>query len=51
MAIIRTPLDRILAGGVRSKPPIGTCKVVNIYYNPMTKKIVIEYNDVPITKE
>lgn len=36
---------------MQSKPPEGSCKVTNIYYNPATKKVVVEYDDVPVEEE
>jgi len=33
---------------VVSNPPQGMCKVVNIYINPQTGKLVADYDDVPV---
>ena len=32
---------------VLSIPPSGKCLVKNIYYDPTTGKLVVEYDDVP----
>ena len=32
---------------IASKPPTGTCKVINLYINPTTGKMVVEYDDTP----
>ena len=32
-----------------SVPPVGACKIINIYFNPTTGKIVCEYDDTPAT--
>jgi len=32
---------------INSIPPPGKCKVVNIYVDPSTNKLVIEYDDTP----
>jgi hypothetical protein len=35
-------------GGILSTPPTGYYKVVNIYVNPATGKLTIEYDNTPI---
>lgn len=35
-------------GGIPSTPPTGYFKVVNIYVNPLTGKLTIEYDNIPI---
>lgn len=30
-----------------SKPPSGKCKIINIYIDPETGKVVIEYDKTP----
>ena len=32
---------------IPSNPPTGKCKVLNIYVDPDTGKLVIEYEDTP----
>ena len=32
---------------VVSLPPVGCCPIFNIYWNPVTQKIVVEYDDEP----
>jgi hypothetical protein len=34
-------------GGILSTPPTGSFKVVNIYVNPETGKLTIEYDNTP----
>ncbi len=34
---------------IRSVPPSGMCKVLNIYWNPRIKKLVIVYDDAPVS--
>ena len=31
-----------------SLPPSGKCRVTNIYFDPVTSKLVVEYDDQPI---
>ncbi len=31
-----------------SQPPLGKCKVINIYVDPETGKLVIIYEDTPV---
>ena len=33
---------------IKSNPPKGKCKVVNIYVNPDTGNVVVEYDDTPV---
>lgn len=33
---------------VVSQPPPGKCKIVNVFWDPDTKRAVFEYEDVPI---
>ncbi len=33
---------------IPSVPPSGKCKVVNIYVDPDTGKLVIEYEEIPV---
>ena len=35
-------------GGIASVPPTGSFKVVNIYVEPSTGKLTIEYDNTPI---
>jgi len=34
-------------GGIASTPPVGSFKVVNIYVEPSTGKLTIEYDNTP----
>ncbi len=31
-----------------SDPPSGKCRVVNVYIDPATGRVIVEYDDVPI---
>lgn len=33
---------------IKSNPPKGMCKVINIYVDPVTGKTVVEYDDTPV---
>ena len=33
---------------VRSEPPSGMCKVLNVYWNPVLQKMVVDYDDDPM---
>jgi len=33
---------------VTSVPPSGKCRIVNLYYDPVTDKAIVEYEDNPI---
>jgi len=40
--------EDITAGAkIESNPPSGECKVTNLYVNPTSGKLVVEYDDVP----
>ena len=44
-------LESINTGGedsLGSVPPSGKCKVTNIYVDPLTEKLTIEYDNTPI---
>ena len=32
---------------INSNPPVGKCKITNIYVDPITGKTIIEYEDTP----
>ena len=34
--------------GMVSKPPSGKCRVTNLYVDPSTGKVVVEYEDTPV---
>lgn len=46
------PGDTIVDGDghllIVSNPPEGKCKVVNLYVDPATGKLTIEWDDVPV---
>ena len=42
-------LEIVLESAVGFDPPDGTYKVTNIYVNPVTGKLTVEYDDTPIT--
>jgi hypothetical protein len=31
-----------------SNPPVGMCRILNVYWNPETGKAVFEYEDTPV---
>ena len=33
---------------IESEPPSGKCKVTNLYVDPNTEKLVVEYDDQPV---
>jgi hypothetical protein len=33
---------------LRSFPPVGMCRIVNIYYDPVTQKVVFEWDTAPM---
>jgi len=33
--------------GVPSSPPSGKCRVINLYVDPATGKLVVEWDDIP----
>jgi hypothetical protein len=37
-----------VAAGAISIPPTGKCKVTNLYVDPLTGKLTIEYDNIPI---
>ena len=41
-------LEIVLESAVGFDPPDGTYKVTNIYVNPATGKLTVEYEDTPI---
>ena len=34
--------------GMVSKPPSGKCRITNLYVDPDTGKVVVEYEDTPV---
>jgi hypothetical protein len=46
-SIIRKVVEEVLIDKVKSEPPVGFCQVVNLYVNPSTGKLVVEYNNIP----
>lgn len=55
-AAVRKLQDRItwsdgteqVSAGLTSKPPSGKYRVVNFYVDPVTGKLVVEYEDTPV---
>ena len=49
---IRAFTDAILAAAglseLKSVPPSGKCKVTNIYVDPVTGKVIVDYDDTPV---
>lgn len=33
---------------ISSEPPAGNCRITNIYWDPVAKKAVFEYDDTPV---
>jgi len=36
-------------GGIASDPPVGYCFVTNLYVDPETGKLIVEYDDEEVT--
>jgi hypothetical protein len=50
ISLIDPELYKKMSGNiVFSFPPRGKCKVVNIYVDPSTSKLIVEYDDIPIS--
>ena len=39
----------VLSKALQIKPPLGAFRVTNLYVDPITKKLVVEYDDEPVT--
>ena len=35
--------------GLAVSPPTGKCRVVNMYVDPLTGRLIVEYDDQPVT--
>lgn len=33
---------------ITTNPPSGMCKILNLYWNPSTQKVVVTYDDTPV---
>ena len=42
-----SPTDYALFKMVKSIPPSGKCRVTNIYVDPVTQKVIVDYDDTP----
>jgi hypothetical protein len=42
-----TPIFESSSDVVTSNPPVGKCRVVNLYVDPETKKLIVAYDDTP----
>ena len=46
--IVNVNIDEVkVAGGLDSAPPSGKCRVVNIYYDPVTQRYAFQREDQP----
>jgi len=43
----KSSISDVFGGALISNPPLGKRRITNLYFDPITNKVVIEYNDEP----